>query len=361
MRILMINTESGWRGGEHQVQLLVTGLAAQGEHEVITVCQPASPLARALAAEGGAVIELAMHGPLHLGAIAGLRRIIRERAIDLVHAHTSHGHGLAVLALIGSPIPLVVTRRVDFRIAGSWPGRWKYTRRVRRFAAVSHKVAGVLAAGGVPRERIQVIMDGIDFQRFADPGSTLRQEFRLPSEALVFGIVAHLTDHKDHRTLLRAFSRIHIQAPQAWLFIIGGGELDAELRAMARERDLRRVVFTGFRTDIANCLRGLDVFILSSHHEGLGSSIMDAMYCGLPVIATQAGGIPELLRNEEEGLLVPPRDPEAMAQAMLRMCQDGPLRRRLAAAAGASARRRFGAGTMIDGYLSLYRQVAAES
>jgi glycosyltransferase involved in cell wall biosynthesis len=355
-RILMLNTEHGWRGGEHQLLLLLRGLAAGPP--ALTVCQPASPLATALGEAGLAVLPLAMRGQLHLGAAWAIRRAMRAHGITLVHAHTSHAHSLAALACRGTGVPLVVTRRVDFPLKRGWFSRWKYATAVTRYAAVSQAVAQVLAQGGVAPERIEVIHDGIDFSRFPPLHSTLRAEFALPAQALIIGIIAQLTDHKDHRTLLTAFAEVCRRRDDCWLFIVGHGELEGELKRLAAELELPRVVFTGFRTDIANLMRGLDIAVLSSHLEGLGSSLMDAMYCSLPVVATRAGGVPELIRDGTDGLLVGVRDAAAMAAALLRLAGDPDLRRTLGAAAHASALERFSAATMVAAYQTLYRQLA---
>ncbi len=351
--ILHVNTEHGWRGGENQVALLVRGLGAQWP--ALTVCQPGSALARALRAAGQPVAELAMRGPLHLGAVRGLRRLLRTHGARALHAHTSHAHGLGVLACLGTAVPLIVTRRVDFAVGRSAFGRWKYGR-VARFAAVSAGVRGALVAGGVAAERVAVIHDGIDFARFpVDATSPVRAEHGIPADAVVFAITAALTDHKDHRTLLTAFARVEAAAPQAWLLVVGEGELAGELATLARQLGLARTVFTGFRDDVPGILRSVDGFVLSSHLEGLGSSLMDAMHCGLPVVATRAGGIPELIDDGVDGLLVPVRDPAALAAALLRVTGDAGLRARLGAAAHQRAQARFGAETMVAAYRDLYR------
>jgi glycosyltransferase involved in cell wall biosynthesis len=355
-RILMLNTEHGWRGGENQVLLLAKGLAGDAI-EPITVCQPGSPLAAATAAAGLPVVPLAMRGQWHLGAIRALRRLMRERDVSVVHAHTSHAHSLGALACRGTGVPLVVTRRVDFPLKRGLIARWKYRSAVLRHAAVSDAVRRVLVAGGVDPQRVEVIHDGIDFARFPQVPSTLRSELAIPEEAVVVGVTAHLSDHKDHRTLLTAFAAVERAAPEAWLLVVGTGELEGGLKALAAQLGLQRTVFTGFRADIGNVLRGLDVFTLTSHLEGLGSSLMDAMYCGLPVVATRAGGMPELIDDGVDGLLVGVRDHAAVADALLRLVRDGGLRRRLGDAARRRAEERFSAAAMVARYRALYERL----
>ncbi len=357
MRVLMINTEPGWRGGENQLLLLVTGLA--GTVQTVTACRAGGELERRLLLNGAITASMAGSGGFGLRAVMKLRKLLKPPGFDLVHAHTSHAHGLALWALLGKQMPLLVTRRVDFAVGRSLVGRWKY-RRPRRLIAVSDCVARVLADGGVPPGQITVIRDGVDPARLgggADGAAALRAEFGIPPVAVVFGITAHLTDHKDHRTLLRAFAIVEARIANAWLLIAGGGELEAELRLLAAELGLKRTRFLGFRTDIATVLASLDVFVLSSHHEGLGSAVMDAMFRGLPVVATTAGGIPELVTPGHDGLLVAPRDPAALAGALVVVGTDPAERARLGGHARATAEARFGAARMVAEHVALYRQV----
>jgi glycosyltransferase involved in cell wall biosynthesis len=355
IRVLLLNSEHGWRGGENQVLLLAQGLARRTDVVATTVCQPDSALAQALGQASVPMATIAMRGQVDFSAQRALRALIRSERIDIVHAHSSHTHSLAALACLGMATPLVVTRRVDFPLKRGWISRWKYIHAVARYAAVSAGVQRILVAGGVSEQAVEVIHDGIDFARFGPTGSTLRDELRLPQDAVVIGIVAHLTDHKDHSTLLHAFALVEKEAAQAWLVVVGGGELEGALKGLARDLDLQRVRFLGSRDDVPMLMRGFAVFTLSSHLEGLGSSIMDAMYCGLAVVATRAGGIPELITDEQDGLLVPVRDPQALALALLRTVQDGQLRTRLGLAAGITARNRFAAGKMVARYADLYR------
>ncbi len=354
--ILMINTERGWRGGESQLHLLVRGLPAAWPH--LTVCQPGSPLARTLRDDGLPVRELAMGGQLDLLAAWRLRRLALGVQARVLHAHTSHAHALALLAACGTGIPVLVTRRVDFPVKRGLAARWKYGAAVRRFIAVSAAVARVLEAGGVEPARIAVIRDGVEPGRLRAPVEpVLRRELALPDGAVLTGCIAHLADHKDHRTLLTAWAEVERRAPQAWLAIVGTGELEAALKAQAAELHLARVVFTGFRDDIPAVLRSLDVFTLSSHMEGLGSSVMDAMLVGLPVVATRAGGIPELVDDGTTGLTVPVRDHRALADALCRASLDPELRRRLGDAGRDRADPAFTARRMVDEHVRLYGEI----
>ncbi len=356
----MVNTEHGWRGGENQVFLLVRGLS-HGRFRAITACQEGGDLEHRLDQAGEATLPLRARGGLDPWAARRLKRCLREEQIELVHAHASHAHTLCALAGLGTGLPLLVSRRVDFPLRRGVLNRWKYVR-ATRVVAVSEGVAVVLQAGGVRSERIDIIHDGVDPGRVAKAGSsTLRADLGIPKEAVVFGITAFLTEHKDHRTLLQAFRQVEAALPSAWLLIAGEGELAGELTTLSRELGLSRCRFLGFRPDVEQVLGALDVFVLSSRLEGLGSSLMDAMFAGLPVVATSVGGVPELVDDGVNGLLVPPVQHEQLAQALLRTGEDAGLRARMGAAGRAKAQTRFSAERMVREYEAVYDRMLGQA
>lgn len=352
----MINTEHGWRGGENQLALLVCGLPSPWP--TYTVCQPGSPLVTTLRGAHQHVEEITMRGPMDIIAAWRIRCLIKRLKACAVHAHTSHGHTLALLATTGLNVPVLVTRRVDFPLKRGWLSRWKYGPRVQRFIAVSSAVGHILSRGGIETTRVSVIRDGVNPTRIAEVQTGhFKQEFNIPAHAVLVGCIAHLTDHKDHRTLLDAWAQVERRSPDAWLAIIGTGELEATLKSHAATLGLQHIVFTGFRRDIPAILHSLDIFTLSSHLEGLGSSVMDAMLAGVPVVATRAGGIPELVTHERTGLLVPIRDPSALADALCRVIVDRDLRQRLGIAGRYAAEPAFTAQRMVDEHVALYQEL----
>lgn len=353
MRVLLVDTEDGWRGGQQQVLLLAAGLAANPRFrgEAVVVARAGGELARRTAAAGLPCRVLPHASPWSPLAVWRLRRLARELGADVLHAHASPAHTLCAFATCCSRRQLVVTRRVDFRPKGAW----KY-RRCARVVAISQAIAAIMRDARVGADRLAVIPSGIDPARFAaaDRGRG-RQALGLGAGDLAVLCVAALEDHKDHATLLAAWRLVAEAHPQAHLLLAGDGGLRSEIAACAA--GLPRVRLLGFRDDIPDLLSAADVAVLSSRLEGLGTALMDAMACRLPVVATAAGGIPELIRDGEDGLLVPPRAPEAFAAALGRILGDPALRRRLGEAADATARRRFHAAAMVDAYIDLYDQV----
>lgn len=348
--ILHVNAETTWRGGENQVFLLASGMLPQRRCAV--ACVAGSPLAQRLTAAGVPVHPIP--GDRGVLAVLALRRIIRELKPALLHAHTSRAHQLCLLAALGTGLPVMVTRRVDFPLKRGPFARWKYRGAGVHLVAISQAIRQVLLDGGVPSERIVVIPSGVDFS-VLDAAQPIdpRTMFDLPTGSLVVLNVAALSDHKDQATLLRAWALIEPQHPAAHLLIAGEGELRSTLETQIAALGLRRARLVGHRHDVPGLMKGSDLFVMSSHLEGLCTSIMDAKRCGLPVVATRAGGIPEVVCDSTDGALVAVRDAAGLAAALAVYLTDPALRHRHGQA-GFLDSARFSANAMVESYLTCY-------
>jgi len=331
LRVLMVDSEATWRGGEAQLHLLMRGLVDSG-CDVALAAPPASAIRRRSEALGVVFHPVAFAGGLDMAAALRLRAVLRRGRYDVVHAHASHAHGatsLACAAWPGRPWR-VVSRRVDFAISRRGPGGWKYRRGADLYLAISSGVRDALLAGGVDAGRIRMVPSGIDLEKFdaVGDGSRLREEFGIGEGTPVVGNIAALAPHKAQADLLRAAAVVSAARADVRFFVVGEGRLRAELEALARSLGVDgRVTFTGFRDDALEFLRVFDVFAMSSRLEGLGTSIMDAQAARVPVVATNTGGIPDVVEDGVSGILVPPADPGRLADGILRMLSDERLRR----------------------------------
>lgn len=353
MRVVQVDGARGWRGGQNQVLLTAAGLARRG-HDVLVACREGGALAARARAAGLAVEEIPLGGDLSPRGPLALRRTLRAFSPDLVHAHDPHAVTAAVLASHGSPV--VATRRVDFALRGLL-SRVKY-RRCAVVVAVSRAIAAVLERGRIEAARVRVVYEGVPDRAPAPGGREALAELGVPAGALVVGNVAALTGHKDHDTLLSAAARVVAARPRVYFVVVGDGERRDALRARVAEPDLAgRVVLAGFRDDVDRLLPACDVFCLSSHMEGLGTSLLDAMAFARPVVATAAGGIPEAVEDGVTGRLVPVRDAQALAGAILELVDDPALRTRMGEAARGRFLARFTAEAMVQATLEVYREV----
>ena len=342
-----------WRGGQNQVLLSALGMAARG-HEVLVACQAGGLLGDRLRAPGLAAAPLRFAGDLSLGAALGLHEVIRRFRPDVLHAHDPHALAASLPFALARR---VASRRVDFPLKGGL-SRWKYGR-CARVVGVSQAVLAVLRDGGLDGARLRLVYEGVPDRPPVAGGRAALQELGLPADALVVGNVAALTDHKDHETLLRAAAHVTHALPAVRFVIVGDGDRRAALLALAAELGVAgHVTFAGFRTDLDRLIPAFDVFCLSSHMEGLGTSLLDAMCFGLPVVATAAGGIPEAVEDDVTGRVVPPRDPEALAGALVEVLRDEPRRRVLGEGARRAFLARFTADRMVEGTLAVYEEMS---
>jgi L-malate glycosyltransferase len=357
---LHIDTARTWRGGQNQVLVTVLGMRALG-HRTMLVAHPGGEL-RQRAQEGLDLIPLAPKTEMDLSAAWRLSRLIKRLTPDIVHAHDPHAIAMAGLALSMStqPVkpPLVASRRVDFHLRQSAMSRWKY-RQVERFICASEAIRQMLVADGVPEAKTVTVHEGVDVGRVeAAPPAKLHEELFLPHGAPIVGNVAALVPHKGQRHLVEAAALVIRQVPDARFVIAGEGELRPSLERLIKDRRLEKhVLLAGFRPDVLSLHKAFDIFVMSSVTEGLGTSLLDAMAARKPIVATATGGIPEVVADGVNGYLVPPRDHEAMASAIVRLLRDAALRQRLGAAGLTRVGEQFSADRMVERTLREYERL----
>lgn len=378
MKILHLDTGREWRGGQQQVLYLTQGLEERGLVSVVATPQR-SLLAQRLRRQDLPVIELPPSSPFSPRTIRTLQQILADRTWHVLHAHTAHAHTLAFLAFrLPPPRPFhrpafFVSRRVDFVPARDPLTRLKYTAGEQTFLCVSEAIGGILQTYGVPASSVRIVHSGVPVPGSSHPDDPLpveidpsvrlrekrdlRLELGLPPEGPLLGNIAQLVEHKGHRHLLDAFARIRGVLPQAHLLLLGSGEMEKDLRRQSARLALDgAVTFAGFRPDAARYLSTMDVFVLSSVEEGLGTSILDAQAARVPVVGTTAGGIPEAVQHDRTGFLVPPGNAEALADAVLRLLQDPELSERMGQAGREWVKDRFSTTRMIEKTLAVYRE-----
>src|SRR5438105_3073004 len=360
MRILHIDTERGWRGGERQALWLAAELARRG-HLSIVAARPGEPLAERTSQAGLEVVSCAPRFEADPRAAIRLRRVIRNRRIDLVHAHTAHALGLAAVATMATGIPFVAARRVDFHLRANIGTRWKYGR-TAAVIAVSRAVADILAADGIDRAKVTVVPDGTDVHRRVVRASmrTLAALGVKQGAPLVVQ-VAQLVPHKDPLTFVRAIAVARERVPTVQALLVGEGELRIPVENAVRALALTGIVhLAGFRADADAVLASADVAVLSSREEGMGSVLLDALLLGKPIAATRAGGIPDVVEHNVTGLLADVGDAAALGHNIATLLENHSL----AALLGATAKSRaaeFSVERMTDRTLVVYEHVLARA
>lgn len=359
LTIVHLNTERGWRGGERQTLWLARELARLG-HRSLVAARPHEPLAQRTREADLDVIECAPAGEADVLAALGFRRALRREQADLVHAHTAHAVGVAALATLGTSVPMVLTRRVDFPLRGNAASRWKY-RRAAAIIAISRAVRAVLVESGIPEGRIDIVPSGIDLSRHVAPSpADVLGALGIPEDAPLAVMVGALVDHKDPATFVRAIASARRRVPSMRALLVGEGPLRPMVEALIAELELGDTLrLTGFRADAEALIAAAGVCVLSSEEEGLGTVLLDALAAGTPVAATSAGGIPEIIEPGRSGLLVAPHDHAGLGAAIASILSDPALRERLVAG-GRERVLHFSVAETARRTLEVYRRVLRE-
>jgi glycosyltransferase involved in cell wall biosynthesis len=356
MKILHIDTGKEWRGGQRQAQFLHEGLLESGIQSVL-VCNADGQFPKRGVES---IIPMKFKGETDLSFMRELKKLIRQEKPDIVHTHDAHSLTPALLAkVMGTDYKLINTRRVDFSINKGYFSRKKYdNRQVDVIVAISQAIRDMLIADGIDKSKIRLINSGVRFPKYINYKlyTELLDKYALYGK-FVIGNVANISDHKDQKTLIDAFVSFRKEADNALLMIVGGGPLSAELKAYAASTDYESdIIFTGHTENVYEHLALFDLFCMSSKTEGLCTSIIDAMFMLRPVVATAAGGIPELVKDNFNGLLSPVKDAEAIAESFNLIYDDDDLMYKFSSN-GFHTALKFSDNAMVSGYIRLYEEL----
>ncbi len=320
LSFLFVDSEHVWRGGQDQLFTLLRGLILRG-HRVCLICHPRTLLEKRAREIGVGVFPLSFRRSTFPIALLRCWAILRRVQPDILAFNTPRPILLCNLASRLAPVRArIIFRRVNFPLRKNMITRLKYTWGIDCIVAISESIGSQLKAGGVPVSRIQTIYEGIDLTPYPRDRQMVS---RKPGEPKVVGTVAYLSPEKGLAYLIEAAALIPGILNRVRFMIVGDGECRKTLEEQVRNRGLEKCIeFVGFQDTPAKYLRDFDVFVLPSLSEGLSSAILTAMATSLPVVATDVGGIPELIHHGENGLLVPPGDAAALAGAIMELVND---------------------------------------
>lgn len=357
LKVLHVEAGENFYGGARQVAFLVEGLARRGVDNLV-VCPQDSLTARRMAALPARLQTLPMRGDLDLALVPQLLTILRRERPDILHLHSRRGPeilGAIAGRLQGAPI--VYSRRNDHPESPLLT--WAKYRLYDRVVAISACIGEVLADSGVPREKIRVVRSAFT----PDAGTPLsreamRAEFGLPADSIVIGVVAQLIRRKGHAVLLDALPALLEVEPRLRVLFFGKGSLHDELASTIAARGLsQQVQLAGYREDLPALLPALDLLVHPAFAEGLGVSLLQASSAGVAIVASNAGGIPEAVRDGVNGVLVPPQDVDALTAAIAALLRDPVRRAQLGDAGRALIASDFSVDTMVEGNLAVYREL----
>jgi len=359
LSIALVSTEQDWGGGEEQARLLAEGLRRRGNRCTV-FARSDGRLARRMAEAGFPLVGLSGSGR-NPASLWRIRQHLRRLRPDVLHYNDSHALTAAGLAALGLGIPArIAARRVLF------PLRWRlpYRRLADRVVCVSRAVAAVCRSAGLPERVLRVVYDGVDPDRVAGGDRQRgRRSLGIADAQLLLLTVAKLTDCKGHAFLLEALLGVFQRYPQAIAVLAGDGPLRGALHAHAARLGIgEKVRLVGHRQDVPDLIQAADLFVLPSDREGLCSTLIDVMLAGRPIVTTCAGGIPELVGSgaplsDPVAWTVPPRDPKALAAAVLSALDHPDQCAAFVAGARQRAEHLFTADRMVDATLQVYREV----
>ena len=345
MRILHVNFAPGWRGGERQTILLMEGLRNLGVQNTL------------LARSGGALAERARSEGFEVLQSGRLPPIGRLRGHDVVHAHEARAVGFAVAAKPWHRAPIVATRRVDNPLGSGWLTHLKY-RRVDCLVAISNAVREAILAWDPALGPLRVIPSSVPAAHDAAPGRLAELRDRFQGRRVIGTVGALVARHKDPSTLIHAFAELALSRDDLVLVLVGDGPDRALLERQVAELRLReQIIFEGFQPDPWAYYAVMDVFALTSRTEGLGTAILDAFAYSVPVVATRAGGIPELIGDDERGWLARPGDSSDVARCLREALDRPDEARRRASLALEHLSRKHSVEAMAAAYHALYSEL----
>lgn len=356
-------------GAQRHVSSLVGGLDRRRFTPAVVSLSDGAAVRR-MEADGVPVTVL--HDRDDESATAALAELLAEWQPALVHAHMYRAEVVATKAVLsavaaGVPRPYLVSTVHSSRVRRA-PERAllaRLTGEMDRLVAVSGSIARKIEREGRRGAPVVIVPNGVEVGRPPSPAAAVRVKaaLGLAADTPIVGVIARIEPEKGHPTLLEAWPRVLAALPEARLLVVGEGSQQPRLEAVAERLGLLgpspRVVFAGRRDDVSDVIAALDVAVLPSYREAQGISLLEAMALARPIVASAVGGIPEFVTDGETGLLVPPRDPRALATALLRVLRDQALAARLGGAARELVRERYCLDLMIQRLEDLYEEGVA--
>jgi glycosyltransferase involved in cell wall biosynthesis len=358
----LMHSESslGWGGQENRTLEELRGLSKMG-YRTLVLCPPEAEIGKRAAAEGIAVRHCRMRKSYDVAAVASIRKVIREERVDILNTHSGRDSLLAgVAGRLSSLRPIIVRTR---HLALPITSRISYRYLPHRVVTVSEYVRRYLVGEGVPAERVVAIPTGVDTRRFS-PGAalgTIREELGLSPAVPLVGMVAILRKKKGHHILLDAVPEILRAVPEAVFVLAGNGPQWENVSRKIRGMGLSEKVFMlGLRKDVPNVIASLDLFVLPTLEEALGTSFLEAMAMEKPVVGTRVGGVGEVVADGVNGYLVPPEDPGKLAHAVIALLRDGEGARRMGIEGRKTVREKYTVEVMCEKMSALYAALAEE-
>jgi glycosyltransferase involved in cell wall biosynthesis len=361
MRVLHLSSERTWRGGEQQMAYLIEESEKLGVHNFVAA-RKGSAFEGYCLDKNIPLISLGFKNEFHIPTSLGIKSYCEKNKIDIIHMHSSHSHALGVLSdLMGNKAKLILSRKVDFAVKKNFASKFKFNYKgINAIICVSNAIKEIVSVDLKRKDILYVAHDGISLERFSTSkdNNTLHEEFLLNREQKIVANISAVADHKDYFTFVDTAALILEERKDVTFFIIGDGPMFSDIEKYIKERNLQKnIVMTGFRDDIPDIIREIDVFLMSSKTEGLGSTILDAFANHIPMVATQAGGIPEIVNHNDTGLTAAVKDSKKLAVHVGHLLDNPGLAEALSNNAYSLLLRKFTKDKMALANVAIYKKV----
>ncbi len=320
MNILFISSIQMWGGGEVWLLDIMSGLKERG-HFVSLICRSKTELAQNASTQGFDVHTIRIGGDFDPFVIWNARRIMKEKKVDVICTNMDKDLRFGgIAAKLAGVRGIVPSREIDYPLKNTLRYRFAYNVLATKIVVNSKATQQTILASApwLDAKRTKIIYKGIELSRYNN-GTTndIRNEFHLPSSAPLVTFVGQLDERKGLHYLLEAWHSVHTEFPEAMLFIVGKGKMENEIQQFISKHNLQKnIVLTGFRSDVPNILLQSSMLVLPSLWEGFGYVLVEAMAAKLPTVATATSSIPEIVEHDKSGILVPPKNSDALARAI---------------------------------------------
>jgi glycosyltransferase involved in cell wall biosynthesis len=367
MRVMFLSTSMGMGGADKQLLSAAELMHAQGHEVCIVSLTELGPMGLEARSQGIRTESLDMRrGVPDPRGLIRLIRLVRSWKPDVLHSHMIHANLMARAVRLFARVPVMVSTIHNIYEGGPlWMAAYRISNGlVDHMTIISEAAADRFVKEGiVPRELLTCVPNGVDTERFRQVAPEAREAVRSSigvNDGFVWLAVGRFEVAKDYPNMLHAFAQVCRRDSNAVLLLVGHGSLQQETESLAQSLGLEdRIRFLGVRSDVPEVMAAADGYVMSSAWEGMPIALLEAAAAGLPIVATRVGGNHEVVREGESGFLVPPRDSDALGQAMLRLMEQTPERRREMGERGREhVRVHYGLGRVVERWQDLYRQVS---
>ena len=356
-QLTVVHVEAGKHlyGGALQVFYLMRGLMKKNVRNVLVAPQ-GSAIADASRGIVDHVHAIPMKGDLDIGFIFRLKKILKQENADIVHLHSRRGADvLGGIAAKLAGVKCVLSRRVD-NPESRLLVKLKYPL-YDRVITISEGIRRVLISEGVPAEKITCVHSAVDIDKYSQPADRawFLNEFSLPENAKVFAVIAQLIQRKGHRYLLQVLPELLQRHPDLYVLFFGKGPLQQDIEQQLAQPEFQgRVRLIGFREDLERVLPCLYGVVHPADMEGLGVSLLQAAAAGVPIIGSNAGGIPEIVHDGVNGYLIPVGDTQRLQERFEHLLNNSKQAQELGTNGQHIAQENFSINTMVRGNLAVY-------